>query len=84
MIRSCYKMKKIIILVLVCITFSCKKRECSELERKVELASKEYRAASTNYQLNKSEENLKIADEKWSVYCNIVNDYQERRCYKKY
>lgn len=71
-----------IILILFLVIASCKKKDCKMLHTKTENAWDDYEEASNNNKLNPTEENKKIAEEKYSLYEDADNKFLNRGCYK--
>ena len=72
---------KLILILLLILTSSCKKRDCDDLHQKTENAFKEYKQASEFNNANPSVEDSLIAVEKYEIYEDAHNDFLNRGCY---
>lgn len=72
-------MRNIVFLILIA-AVSCKKRDCEILHDKTQKAWDDYEEASNNNKLNPSEENKKIAEEKYKTFEDEDNTFLNRKC----
>lgn len=72
---------RVLFVLLILFTLSCKKRDCDILHEKSENAWSEYAQASKKNNSNPTEENKNDAIDKFKIYEEADRDFLERGCY---